>query len=119
MGLRKSVTGGSLPSARLVVDKVVLRTDKEEAGELSVHVMQWGQFLTHDLDHTPEASPGPGQAWDCCGEHRERQECAPIQLAADDSFYGPANKTCMSFTRSSLAPSTDCKASTLQSYCKQ
>ena len=116
MGFRQSVMGGSLPSARMVVDKVVLRTDKEEAGQMSVHVMQWGQFLSHDMDHTPENNPGPGKTWDCCGEDRDSIACAPIDIAGDDSYYGPFNKTCMSFTRSLLAPSTNCKASTSCPY---
>ena len=112
MSLRLSVSGDSLPSARLVADKMILMTEKEEAGQLSVHLMQWGQFLTHDLDHTPEVSAGPGKMWDCCGADRDSMACAAIDIHKEDSHYGQHNKTCMSFTRSSLAPATDCKVST-------
>merc|ERR1711970_901162 len=105
----RSVTGAPLPSARVVADKVLTRQDGEDHGQLSVHVMQWGQFLTHDLDHTPVVSAGGDKSWDCCGQHRNRSECAPIEISEEDSFYGPEMKVCMSFVRSSWAPSTDCK----------
>ena len=105
----RSVTGAPLPSARVVADSVLTRQDGEEHGQLSVHVMQWGQFLTHDLDHTPVVSAGGNKSWDCCGQHRNRSECAPIEISEEDSFYGPEMKVCMSFVRSSWAPNTDCK----------
>ena len=109
MSLRKSTSGEALPSARVVVDRVMGGTNQVQSEDLSVHAMQWGQFLTHDLDHTPEVSPGPGNTWDCCGEHRDMQACAPIYMHGHDSIYGPANKTCMNFVRSSLAPASGCK----------
>ena len=109
MGFRWSVGGGSLPPARMVVDKTVRRNVRDRTGTMSVHVTQWGQFLTHDLDHTPEASLGTGQTLECCGEHRDREECAPIEIAGDDPFYGPYDKTCLAFIRSSLAIGADCK----------
>ena len=101
--------GEILPSARLVADNLLKRKDGEDHGQLSVHVMQWGQFLTHDLDHTPVVSAGPNMTWDCCGVDRNQSTCAPIDISTEDSFYGPLNKVCMGFVRSSLAPSTGCK----------
>ena len=110
MGIKLSVQGGELPSARMVADRIVQRISLEPETDLSVHLMQWGQFLTHDLDHTPEIKPEKGKTWDCCGKDSEHIACAPIVISKDDSLYGLYNKTCMSFTRSSLAPSLDCKA---------
>ena len=44
--------GGSLPSARLVSINIV--PDVDAPSELDTHnVMQWGQFVDHDLAHTP------------------------------------------------------------------
>ena len=108
MGLKVSVSGEPLPSAREVADKMIGGAHQGLSEDMSVHVMQWGQFVTHDLDHTPEVSPPPGD-WDCCGEHRDTHACAPIFMDGTDSIYGPANMTCMGFVRSALAPTTGCK----------
>ena len=51
-GKSQSVTGGSLPSARLVSINIV--PDVDAPSELDTHhVMQWGQFVDHDITHTP------------------------------------------------------------------
>jgi peroxidase len=51
-GKTLSVTGESLPSARLVSINVV--PDVDAPSELDTHhVMQWGQFVDHDITHTP------------------------------------------------------------------
>ena len=105
----RSVAGEPLPSARLGSANGVKRQDGEVQSQLSVHVMQWGQFLTHDVDHTPVVSAGANKSWDCCGQHRNSSQCAPIQISEQDPFYGPEKKVCMSFVRSSWAPNTDCK----------
>ena len=70
MGLKVSENGEPLPSARVVADKMIGGASQEQSEDMSVHVMQWGQFITHDLDHTPEVSPPPGD-WDCCGVSRQ------------------------------------------------
>ena len=45
-------SGGALPSARLISINVI--PDVHVPSELYTHnVMQWGQFLDHDLTHTP------------------------------------------------------------------
>ena len=46
--IRKSVTGAPLPSARLV--STVIHVDKDIPLESVTHMlMQWGQFVDHDL----------------------------------------------------------------------
>ena len=45
-------SGDSLPSARLVSINIV--PDVDAPSELDTHnVMQWGQFVDHDITHTP------------------------------------------------------------------
>ena len=103
LGLRLSAEDGSeLPSARLVSQKLarVVIGDSDK-GDMSGHMMQWGQFLTHDMDHTPETLPP--HVHDCCQDHYNSSVCAPISIAGDDPLYGPINKSCMNFIRSTLA----------------
>ena len=49
---RVSQGGAALPSARLVSINIV--PDVDSPSELDTHnVMQWGQFVDHDITHTP------------------------------------------------------------------
>ena len=49
---KASKDGSSLPSARLVSINII--PDVDAPSELDTHnVMQWGQFVDHDLAHTP------------------------------------------------------------------
>ena len=107
LAFRLSAGGSELPSARAVSDRLAGRGGGGRGGtDLSGHSMQWGQFLTHDLDHTPEQAPP--HVTDCCGEDREHSACAPINIPAWDSLYSAHNKTCINFIRSSLATTSDC-----------
>ena len=85
----------SLPSARAVSDFLLsgeLGGGRMEG--LSEHMMQWGQFLAHDLVLTPKHS------LDCCGADRASKNCAPIDVARGDPIYGPRGVTCLGFERS-------------------
>ena len=109
LGFRRSSDGSELPSARAVSDRLAGRGDGSDGGggsELSGHSMQWGQFLTHDLDHTPEQAPP--HVTDCCGEESDHPACAPITIPPTDSLYSLHNKTCINFLRSSLASTSAC-----------
>ena len=111
LGFRLSSAGLELPSARAVSDRLAGRGvaaggGRDVGSDLSGHSMQWGQFLTHDLDHTPEQAPP--HVTDCCGEDRDHPACAPISIPQSDSLYSKHNKTCINFLRSSLAPTSAC-----------
>ena len=54
LGLRLSEDGSPLPSARLVSQRLARVAGDSEKGDLSGHMMQWGQFRTHNMDHTLE-----------------------------------------------------------------
>ena len=101
LGLRLSEDGSPLPSARLVSQRLARVAGDSERGDLSGHMMQWGQFLTHDMDHTPEAVPP--YVHDCCQNSYNTSVCAPITIPEDDPLYSPIGKTCMNFVRSALA----------------
>jgi hypothetical protein len=53
--------GGTRPSARLISNAVCAQAGPmPNAAGVSDMVWQWGQFLDHDLDLSPEASPSEG-----------------------------------------------------------
>nr|XP_045591913.1 peroxidase-like [Procambarus clarkii] len=113
-GPRVSVGGGPLPSARLVSTSVAADEDRPSA-DLTLSVMQWGQFLDHDLAHTPINRFGDMGGIQCCGESGRHlvdaavrhPACFPIEIPADDPFFGGTGRRCMNFVRSLLAPRAD------------
>ncbi|EFX71633.1 hypothetical protein DAPPUDRAFT_111566 [Daphnia pulex] len=128
--IRKSqLTGSQLPSARLV-SATVLNSDDTflihpkatllpllpKATLLSI---QWGQFLGHDLSHTPSFSQRDGSSYDCCSttikdgngtSSLHHPECLPIAIRSDDPIYsllGSSQLTCMNFIRSAYGNNLD------------
>ena len=90
-----SAGGGSLPSARAVAAALLAgELGGERQQGLSVHAMQWGQFLSHDLAATPTRG-----SLACCREDRDRRDCAPVDVARDDPVYGPRGVTCLPLVR--------------------
>ncbi|KOX71477.1 Peroxidasin [Melipona quadrifasciata] len=78
--IRKSVTGRPLPSARLV--STVIHEDKDIPLESVTHMlMQWGQFVDHDLTATGQSRGFNGTVPQCCLKH---PECLPISVSTQD-----------------------------------
>lgn len=120
--------GQPLPSARRV-SLATTETSNALDSEHTVLVMQMGQFIDHDLTHTPNH----GQ--NCCGQGgtfpsmKERdpstqieehltdlnsftgsfdtERCFPIEMDANDPFW-KGSKTCMSMARSLASPGLKC-----------
>ncbi len=87
------------PSARLISSTVIL--DRlEDDPQLTHLVMQWGQFLDHDLDLAVEVSPEEAQCdiVNCtCTD-----VCFPIQVPDNDDAFGedePRGGNCLPFAR--------------------
>lgn len=49
---RAQANGAPLPSARLVSNRLAQESDRP-SDNVTLILMQWGQFLDHDLTHTP------------------------------------------------------------------
>ncbi|XP_012940602.1 chorion peroxidase [Aplysia californica] len=75
--------------------------------DATVMLMQWGQFLDHDITHTPQTS-SPNKL--CCSgltngsdfhpDVRSGGPCHPIMAPEDDPYFNTQNTRCISFTRS-------------------
>ena len=114
---RVAKSGGPLPSARLVSINVI--PDVDAPSELKTHnVMQWGQFVDHDLTHTPlfRLSDGSSSGIQCCEEDGSapvsrlvlHPECFPIDIPINDPFFRRHNQRCMNFVRSMPGPNQEC-----------
>ncbi|XP_014676574.1 PREDICTED: lactoperoxidase-like, partial [Priapulus caudatus] len=108
-----SVTTRALPSPRAVSNAVHRSMDAPHE-EYTLALMQWGQFLDHDITFTPVSKGFNNSVLNCgrCDSAMSvSQECQPVSIPTDDSFF-PATTAdgsphCMAFARSS--PITDKK----------
>ncbi|XP_043208701.1 peroxidase-like [Amphibalanus amphitrite] len=91
--------GRRLPGARQISVAVTSSHDIP-LPHLTDSVMQWGQFIDHDLALSPEVKPDTP----CCRLGRRAPDahafCLPITARTTDPVYGPCGKTCIEFVRS-------------------
>ena len=98
VGHHQAVTGEVLsmawPSPRLISWKVV-KNSSVSVASLTHMVMQWGQFLDHDLDLSPVFDVDCGCSFS--------KECIPISVSGPDGSFGENTTnagTCLRFSRS-------------------
>ncbi|KAK3858002.1 hypothetical protein Pcinc_035774, partial [Petrolisthes cinctipes] len=112
---RESRLGGPLPSARVVSLSVVNDVDNPHP-DITLSVMQWGQFIDHDLTHTPIFRFNNRSGIECCEDEGRRlidpsflhPSCFPIEIPENDPFYSRLGRRCMNFVRSMIAPRSGC-----------
>ena len=106
---RRSISGGELPSPRLVSTSLAKDVDTTDS-RYSVVLMNFGQFIDHDLTHVPVMKAGDGRDLDCCSNIAGSEFssfCSPISIPSNDPFFR-GQKSCMNFVRSSPGPALDC-----------
>lgn len=75
---------------------------------LSYFVMQFGQFLDHDITKTAISKGYQDSNIQCCGNPLRRfRNCFPINVPVGDPFY-MGNVDCLNFVRSTATPNLDC-----------
>ena len=113
---RVSRSGKPLPNPRSISTKVH-KESKDETVQFTMMVMQWGQFIDHDLTSTPQTRGFNHSLIRCCSEDGTmldnpdeflHPDCMPIEIPTNDNFYSKFNATCMEFVRSSPGPRPDC-----------
>lgn len=112
---RRSIFGSKLPSAREISASIHENKNAESTGVTHL-LMQWGQFLDHDVTSSSQSRGFNGSVPRCCKDGGRdfvpkeflHPECFPISVPKNDPFYGPKGIRCLDFVRSSPAPRDDC-----------
>ncbi|KAG7210468.1 hypothetical protein KM043_011992 [Ampulex compressa] len=114
--IRRSRTGRALPSAREVSS--LIHEDRDVPLAAITHMlMQWGQFVDHDLTATGQSRGFNGTVPQCClnagvgfqPAEFMHPECLPIAVNLQDDFFAPLGVRCLEFLRSGAAPREDCE----------
>ncbi|XP_050077183.1 peroxidase [Anopheles maculipalpis] len=109
---RRSTTGGELPLAREVSSRFHTAWKDLEPHDTtrSVALVQWTQFIEHDLAKTTVQTMHDGTGIECCsGDHGQllpryrHPSCKPIQVPEDDPYYQTYRATCLNYVRSALS----------------
>ena len=96
---RLSPSTFTLPNARLASS--LLHSDDDVPNyDVNLILMQFGQFLDHDISLSPEH-----ENTNCCnipplGDPDHDPECMPISIPSNDAFFSQYNQNCMELTRS-------------------
>ncbi|XP_067664572.1 chorion peroxidase-like [Haliotis asinina] len=119
-----SKTGAKLPSARTVSTTVHAPSSADDVNpKFTVMLMQWGQFLDHDVTSTPiqelsHLERDHGALIACCtglvdstnitkAELDERPQCFAIDIERNDRRFP---YSCMNFVRSVQIENVNCKS---------
>ncbi|XP_017057908.1 peroxidasin [Drosophila ficusphila] len=93
-------SGHPKPSARLVSTSLVATKEITPDARITHMVMQWGQFLDHDLDHAiPSVSSESWDGIDCKKSCEMAPPCYPIEVPPNDPRV--RNRRCIDVVRSS------------------
>ncbi|KAI1286963.1 Chorion peroxidase [Halotydeus destructor] len=109
----KGRDGFDLPSARRVSFTVSPDLDQPDRS-CSLMLMQYGQFIDHDMTLAGATKPPNSQGISCCAplytDFPEflHPECFAIVIPPDDPYYGQYGEYCMNFVRSAATARPHC-----------
>lgn len=96
----KKYFGYHKPSSRLVSTTLITTEKITPDPEITHMVMQWGQFLDHDLDHSlPSVTSESWDGIDCKKSCDYKAPCYPMDVPPDDPRV--TNRRCIDFIRTS------------------
>jgi peroxidase len=130
--VRRSVNGKELPLSRAIshtlfksgVDELKrqkvnmeLITDEGVLDVMkSLSIVQWSQFIEHDLSKSVARSMSDESAIECCDKESANlqpryvhESCYPLKIPNDDQNYKKFYVTCLNYVRSALAVNEQCK----------
>uniref|UniRef100_A0AAR5Q3E0 Peroxidase n=3 Tax=Dendroctonus ponderosae TaxID=77166 RepID=A0AAR5Q3E0_DENPD len=111
---RRAVSRKTLPNPRLVISSLI-KTANRPSKKFTLAIMQWGQFLEHDLCRSATAvAIHTDSSIECCSKDGVNLTprfvhpfCSPIYVT-NDKKYSEEGVTCLSFVRSIPAIRSDC-----------
>ncbi|XP_034949821.1 peroxidase-like isoform X2 [Chelonus insularis] len=117
--LRHAVRGRNLLPGPRVISISLSETQKNKiniASIKSLALMQWSEFIAHDLSHTVvRKMTGTNKPIRCCETNGNNlspryihPDCAAISIPDDDPVYSKHNIRCMNYVRSLSALKVDC-----------
>ncbi|XP_053694357.1 peroxidase [Sabethes cyaneus] len=113
---RKSVLGTELPHPRNISSKFHLTLAQgQKDNKHSVALVQWTQFIEHDLAKTTVQTTHDGTDIECCSSDYNtvvprylHPACKPLYVAEDDAYYKSQHVTCLNYVRSALSLGDSC-----------
>ncbi|GMS81003.1 hypothetical protein PENTCL1PPCAC_3178, partial [Pristionchus entomophagus] len=103
---RRSYSGGYLPSARDISNKIFAEAAIPSFDPKYNHLlMQFGQWIAHDIIFTPLVVGPTGALLDCtlCQSAMVTTNCAPIEVPENDAYFptttDTGDKACIRLTR--------------------
>lgn len=100
-----SVSGNDLPNARSI-SVIVFGEDDVPDPDFTLHNMQWGQIITHDMSRQAGGLQSTKHATRCCTDEgrlitkdRAHNTCFAIIIPRADPIYKSTRRECMEFVR--------------------
>lgn len=113
---RRSVEGGELPNPRSISSKFhgTLGQNHKDSKH-SVALVQWTQFIEHDLAKTTVQTMHDGTDIECCTADFNavmpryfHPACKPLYIPNNDTYYKTHRVTCLNYVRSALSLGDTC-----------
>ncbi|XP_073819584.1 chorion peroxidase [Musca autumnalis] len=100
------------------ISRILLGDSDRPHPKYNLLLMQFGQFIAHDVTQSSSVRLERGESIQCCAPNnrgvlppeQRHFACMPISVEPHDEFYANFGIRCMNFVRLSLAPNTDCRA---------
>ncbi|XP_062593223.1 chorion peroxidase-like [Saccostrea cucullata] len=105
----RDVNGSPLPGPREISIAVHQRSTNTHVMDLSQFTMEFGQFVSHDIQFNALSKGYLNSNLNCCDRKGlNRLNCLPISLPKDDPYFASFKRTCMNFVRSLPSAALDC-----------
>ena len=107
---KRTGDGRELPAAREISNRMADGRNAADS-ENTLLLMQMGQFIDHDITHTPNYAEEDQKCCRSDGKFPRRfssEKCFPLRLSPSDPFWRGV-KTCMEFSRSLSSPGLQCE----------